>query len=156
MAGLADAGTLVIALDGKTVRGARTTDGKAPHLLAAMITGARAVLAQKDIDAKTNEITQVKPLLDDADITGALVTADAMHVQKETARYLAEDKEADYLFTAVKDNQPGVFAALTRWTGRTRRSGTPRITAGTAGTSPARCRCCPPPRGCSPAPPRRS
>jgi hypothetical protein len=35
-----------------------------------------------------------------------------MHVQKETARYLAEDKEADYLFTAVKDNQPGVFADL--------------------------------------------
>jgi hypothetical protein len=72
MAGLADAGTLVIALDGKTVRGARGRDGKAPHLLAAMITGARAVLAQKDIDAKTNEITQVKPLLDDIDITGAL------------------------------------------------------------------------------------
>ena len=34
MAGVADAGTLVIALDGKTVRGARTTDGKAPHLQA--------------------------------------------------------------------------------------------------------------------------
>ena len=50
--------------------------------VAAMITGARAVLAQKDIDAETNEITQVKPLLDDVDITGALVTADAMHVQK--------------------------------------------------------------------------
>lgn len=81
MAGLADAGALVIALDGKTVRGARARDGKAPHLLAAMI-------------------------------TGALVTADAMHVRKETARYLVEDKQADYLFTAVKDNQPGVFAAL--------------------------------------------
>jgi predicted transposase YbfD/YdcC len=53
-----------------------------------------------------------KPLLDDVDITGALVTADVMHVQKETARYLAEDKEADDLFTAVQDNQPGVFAAL--------------------------------------------
>jgi predicted transposase YbfD/YdcC len=106
------AGTLVIALDGKTVRGARTRDGKAPHLLAAMITGARAVLAQKDIDAKTNEITQVKPLPEDVDITGALVTADAMHGQKETARYLVEGKDADYLFTAVKDNQPGVFAAL--------------------------------------------
>jgi predicted transposase YbfD/YdcC len=112
MAGLADAGTLVIALDGKTVRGARTKDGQAPHLLAAMITGARVVLAQKDIDAKTNEITQVKPLLDDVDIAGALVTADALHVQKETARYLVQDKKADYLFTAVKDNQPGVFAAL--------------------------------------------
>jgi hypothetical protein len=46
-------------------------DGKAPHLLAAMITGARAVIAQKDTDAKTNEITQVRPLLDGTDITGA-------------------------------------------------------------------------------------
>jgi predicted transposase YbfD/YdcC len=77
-----------------------------------MICGARAVLAQRDVNAKTNEITHVKPLLDDVDITGALVTADALHVQKETARYLAEDKGADYLFTAVKDNQPGLFAAL--------------------------------------------
>jgi len=101
-----------VALDGKTVRGARANDGKVPHLLAAMICGARAVLAQKDVDAKTNEITQVKPLLDDVEITGALVTADALHVQKETARYLVEDKHADYLFTAVKDNQPSLFAAL--------------------------------------------
>ena len=112
LAGLADAGALVIALDGKTVRGARGRDGKAPHLLAAMITGARAVIAQKDVDAKTNEITQVRPLLDDIDITGALVTADALHVQKDTARYLVEDKGADYLFTAVKENQPSLFAAL--------------------------------------------
>ena len=112
LAGLADASSLVIALDGKTVRGARTGDGKAPHLLAAMITGARAVIAQRDVDAKTNEITQVRPLLDGVRITGALVTADALHVQKDTARYLVEDKEADYLFTAVKENQPGLFAAL--------------------------------------------
>jgi len=88
MAGLADASFPVIALDGKTVRGARTRDGKAPHLLAAMITGARAVIAQRDVDAKTNEITQVRPLLDDVPISGALVTADALHVQKDTARYL--------------------------------------------------------------------
>ena len=112
LAGLADASSLVIALDGKTVRGARAGDGKAPHLLAAMITGARAVIAQKDVDAKTNEITQVRPLLDGVDITGALVTADALHVQKDTARYLVEEKDADYLFTAVKENQPGLFAAL--------------------------------------------
>jgi predicted transposase YbfD/YdcC len=112
MAGLPDAAGLVIALDGKTVRGARSGDGKAPHLLAAMICGARAVLAQRDVDAKTNEITQVRPLLDDLGITGALVTADALHVQKDTARYLVEEKKADYLFTAVKDNQPGLFATL--------------------------------------------
>jgi len=111
LAGL-DASSLVVALDGKAVRGAKGKDGKAPHLLAAMITGARAVIAQKDIDAKTNEITQVRPLLDDIDITGALVTADALHVQKDTARYLVQDKKADYLFTAVKDNQPSLFDAL--------------------------------------------
>ena len=112
LARLADAAAIMIALDGKTVRGARSGDGKAPHLLAAMICGAWAVIAQRDVDAKTNEITQVKPLLEEVDITGALVTADAMHVQKETARYLVEDKRADYLFTAVKDNQPSLFAAL--------------------------------------------
>lgn len=78
LAGL-DVAPLVIALDGKTVRGAKGKDGKAPHLLAAMITGVRAVIAQKDIDAKTNEITQVRPLLDDPDIAGALVTADALY-----------------------------------------------------------------------------
>jgi predicted transposase YbfD/YdcC len=112
LAGLADAGAVVVALDGKTVRGARAGGERAPHLLAAMICGARAVLAQRDVDQKTNEITQVEPLLDDVDIAGALVTADALHVQKETARYLVEDKKADYLFTAVKENQPGLFAAL--------------------------------------------
>jgi len=112
LAGLADASSLVIALDGKAVRGARARDGKVPHLLAAMITGARVVIAQKDVDAKTNEITQVRPLLDDVPIAGTLVTADAIHVQKDTARYLVENKKADYLFTAVKENQPGLFAAL--------------------------------------------
>jgi predicted transposase YbfD/YdcC len=103
---------LVIALDGKTMRGARAGEDKAPHLLAAMICAARAVIAQRDVDQKTNEITQVKPLLAGVDLRGTLVTADAMHVQRETARYLVEDKHADYLFTAVKDNQPGLFAAL--------------------------------------------
>jgi len=112
IARIADTEAVIIALDGKTVRGARAGQGKAPHLLAPMICGARAVLAQKDMDHKTNEITQVKPLLDGLDITGALVTANALHVQKETARYPVEDKNADYLFTAVKDNQPSLFPSL--------------------------------------------
>jgi len=48
----------------------------------------RVVIAHWDVDRKTNEITQVAPMLQDVDIAGTLVTADAMHVQKETARYL--------------------------------------------------------------------
>jgi hypothetical protein len=155
MAGLADAAALVIALDGKTVRGARAGNEKAPHLLAAMICGTRAVIAQKDADVKTNEITQVKPLLDELDISGTLVTADALHVQKHTARYLVEDKKADYLFTAVKDN-PACSLPWTPWTGRTPPSCTPRTTAGTAAMKPAPSRSCPPRPACSPAPPRRS
>ena len=45
------------------------------------------------------------------DLHGAVVTLDALHAQRETARYLA-GKGADYIFTAVKDNQPRLFDAL--------------------------------------------
>jgi predicted transposase YbfD/YdcC len=44
-------------------------------------------------------------LLDEVNIAGAVVTGDSLHTQIETARYLVEDKKADYVFT-VKDNQP--------------------------------------------------
>ena len=99
-----------VAVDGKTLRGAVQPDGRAVHLLAAM-TGAGTVIAQREVGHKTNEITQVKPLLDPVDLRGAVVTVDALHAQRETARYLA-GKGADYIFTAVKDNQPRLFDAL--------------------------------------------
>ena len=107
----AGGGTQNVAVDGKAVRGAVQADGRAVHLLAAM-TSSGAVLAQRNAEHKTNEITQVKPLLDPLDLDGAIITLDAMHVQRETARYLVEDKHADYIFTAVKDNQPKLFDAL--------------------------------------------
>jgi hypothetical protein len=94
-----------IALDGKTVRGAHDGDKAAPHLLAAVLHREGIIVAQQQVGDKTNEIPCVKPLLKDLDIEGAVVTADAMHTQKETARFLVEDKKADYVFT-VKDNQP--------------------------------------------------
>jgi hypothetical protein len=55
----------------ETVRGAMTRDGKVPHLLVAMITAARPVIAQKDTDAKANEIIRARPLLDDIGIAAA-------------------------------------------------------------------------------------
>jgi predicted transposase YbfD/YdcC len=100
-----------VAVDGKTLRGAIQPDGRAVHLLAAM-TGAGAVVAQREVGHKTNEITQVRPLLDGLDLRGAVVTLDALHAQRDTARYLADGKGADYIFTAVKDNQPKLFDAL--------------------------------------------
>lgn len=62
-------------------------------------------MAQHRVDAKTNEITSPTPLLAPLDITGAVVTADAMFTQTAIATHLVADKHADYLFT-VKDNQP--------------------------------------------------
>jgi predicted transposase YbfD/YdcC len=62
------------------------------------------VIAQQAVAAKSNEITAIRPLLANIDIAGCVVTADAMHTQKNTARFIVEEKQADYLFT-VKDNQ---------------------------------------------------
>jgi predicted transposase YbfD/YdcC len=59
----------------------------------------------------SSQITAFAPLLDDLDLAGALVTADAMHTQRAHARFLVEEKNADYLLV-VKDNQPTLFFEL--------------------------------------------
>jgi len=100
-----------VAVDGKALRGAVDADGRQVHLLAALAHGSGAVLAQRRVDAKTNEITGFQPLLDEVDLAGRVVTADALHTQVEHARYLVEDRKADYVL-CVKDNQPGLVAAI--------------------------------------------
>jgi hypothetical protein len=94
-----------IAIDGKTVRGSHNGPHKGIHLLSAVIHKEGVVFAQEEVDEKTNEIKHVKPLFEKIDIEGSVVTADALHTQKEFATYLVEEKKADYLFT-VKENQP--------------------------------------------------
>jgi hypothetical protein len=63
-------------------------------------------------------------------------------VQKETARYLAEDKKAGYLFTAVKDNQPSLFAALDALDWQNTPVAHVMRDRDTAGTRRAPSRCC--------------
>ncbi len=94
-----------IAIDGKTVRGSHNGAQKAIHLLSAVIHKEGVVFAQEQVGEKTNEIKHVKPLFENIDIEGSVVTADALHTQTDIADYLVEEKKADYLFTA-KDNQP--------------------------------------------------
>jgi DDE_Tnp_1-associated len=66
-------GRLVIAIDGKTVRGAKSKAGKAPHLVAALAHGIGAVLGQVAADEKSNEIPAVRELLKAfADVAGAV------------------------------------------------------------------------------------
>lgn len=101
----------VIALDGKTVRGARTRpDGKAPHLVAAFDHGAGAVLGQVAVDAKSNEIPAARMLLGQLDLDGAVATLDAMHTQTDTAAVIT-GAGGDYVFT-VKANMPGLHQKL--------------------------------------------
>jgi predicted transposase YbfD/YdcC len=105
------AGRLVIAVDGKTVRGAKDKDGKAPHLVAALAHGIGAVLGQVAVDAKSNEIPAVRDLLKAfTDLAGAVITIDALHTQSDTAQVIT-GMGADYVMT-VKGNMPTLYKQL--------------------------------------------
>ena len=95
----------VIAVDGKTLRGSKTSpDGKgALHLVSAYATEAGLVLAQQAVEGKSNEITAIPELLDMLNLKGAIVSIDAIGTQKEIARRIV-DKGADYGL-ALKGNQ---------------------------------------------------
>ncbi|MCK9921351.1 ISAs1 family transposase [Frankia sp. AgPm24] len=99
-----------IAVDGKTLRGSRDGDTPGRHLLAAIDQHHAVVLAQRAVEAKTNEIPELKALLGTLDLAGTVVTADALHTQRDTASWLV-DRGAHYLLVA-KANQPGLSAQL--------------------------------------------
>ena len=94
-----------LALDGKTLRGARRKDQRQVHLLSLVVQSSGITIAQREVDQKTNEIPVAPELLRPVPLAGTCVTADAMHTQQALARYLVEEKQAHYCFT-VKDNQP--------------------------------------------------
>jgi Transposase DDE domain len=71
----------MIAVDGKKLRGSGAADGPGRHLLAALDHAHGVVLGQVDIEAKTNELPMFATVLDDIDLAGAVVTADALHAQ---------------------------------------------------------------------------
>ena len=106
-------GRRVIAIDGKTVRGARSATTTAPHLVAALDHASGVVLGQHAVAAKSNEIPAVRDLLagfDPADLHGCVITIDAMHTQVDTAEAILT-AGADYVFT-VKANRPALLKAL--------------------------------------------
>lgn len=98
-------------MDGKTLRGSRTTDTTARHVLAAAEQRTGVVLASTGVDGKTNEITRFGPLLDQiSDLRNMVITADALHCQRNHVAYLAE-RGAHWILT-VKENQPSLHAQL--------------------------------------------
>lgn len=94
----------VVALDGKTVRGAASKGNKFPlHIVTAFCTKNRLCLGQQSVDEKSNEITAIPKLLDLLTLDGCTVTIDAMGCQTLIAEKIRE-KNADYILQ-VKDNQ---------------------------------------------------
>ena len=100
-----------LAVDGKCLRGSGRTDGKPLQLLSAVSHRLRLTVAQEPIQEKSNEIPAIKPLLHKlpkAALEGTMITADALHCQQETTRFLTQELGADYLF-GLKGNQSGIL-----------------------------------------------
>ncbi|WP_165485485.1 ISAs1 family transposase [Protofrankia symbiont of Coriaria ruscifolia] len=102
---------LVIALDGKVLRGAWTDENQQVTLFSAMF-HREGVVAQTQVPDGTNEITQVRNLLENITTTPGqtIVTLDAAHTQRETARYL-QGHGIDYVMN-VKRNQPTLLVQV--------------------------------------------
>jgi predicted transposase YbfD/YdcC len=106
-----------VAVDGKSLCGTfARTGGAGVHLLAAIshTTGddrtEGIVLAQRQVEQKTSEIAWFAPMLDEIDLAGKVVTADALHTTRDHATYLVE-RGGHYVFT-VKENQHRLHGLL--------------------------------------------
>jgi predicted transposase YbfD/YdcC len=99
-----------VAVDGKTSRGARRSDGTRVHLLGVAEHGGR-LLDHLEVDVKHNETSHFTELLDPLDLDGAVVTFDALHTVRANLNWLAEDKKAHYI-AVVKKNQPLLYAQV--------------------------------------------
>ena len=98
-------------MDGKALRGSRSADAVARHVLAAADQDSGVVLASTDVDGHTNEITRFRPLLNQiSDLRDTVITADALHCQRDHVGYLA-DRGAHWILT-VKRNQPALHTQL--------------------------------------------
>lgn len=102
----------IVAVDGKSLRRSydKASSKSAIHMVSAWATANSISLGQVVVDAKSNEITAIPKLLEMLEISGCLVTIDAMGCQKEIARQIVK-QGADYLL-AVKDNQPKLYEAI--------------------------------------------
>ena len=98
----------LMAIDGKTSRRAKRGEAHPLPLVSAWASRQRLLLGQEAVTEKSNEITAIPLLLERLELTGALVTIDAMGCQRAMAA-ASRAQAADYLL-ARKDNQPPPLA----------------------------------------------
>jgi predicted transposase YbfD/YdcC len=99
----------VVPIDGKMLRRShdRSNGKDAIHMVSAWSVENNLVLGQVKVDAKSNEITTIPQLLDLLDLSGCIVTIDAIGCQKGITRKIT-DKDAEYVL-ALKSNQGGLY-----------------------------------------------
>ena len=114
---LGEAGVGVVAIDGKTLRRSfDTAAGRSPlAVVSAFASSTRTVIGQESYRCGEgdSEIVAARALLECLDLTGQLVTADALHCQNETAQLIL-DKGGDYLLR-LKGNRPALHEAVTAY-----------------------------------------
>jgi len=108
-------GAQVIPIDGKSVKGSYEREKKqsALHLVSAWASQHRLMLAQVKVDSKSNEISAIPALLKLLDITGCIITIDAMGSQTAIAQQIVE-QQADYVLS-LKANHPTLYAQVQAW-----------------------------------------
>lgn len=111
----------VVAIDGKTVRGASKCDKEYPtgrkgfklHMVSAWAVSNGISLGQFKTDEKSNEITAIPHLIRSLDLEGCIITIDAIACQSDIAETIIE-RNADYIL-AVKGNQKKTLSNISRW-----------------------------------------
>ena len=127
------------AVDGKALRGARTSEGGRVFLVAA-IDHATGALGQRQVPSKRGEGVAARDLLTGLRAPGMVWTLDALHTTKATARLITQHLHGHYILI-IKGNQPPPR---------------PRTTAAMAGSNDAPSASPRPTRACSPVPYRPS
>ena len=105
----------IVPNDGKCLRGSydRNQGLKALHLVTAWAAQQSLVLGQIKVEDHSNEITAIPAPLELIDISGAIVTRNAMGTQTEIVR-LIHQKKADYVLT-LKSNHPTLHSQVQKW-----------------------------------------
>lgn len=103
----------VLSVDGKVLRGTREGGERSGEMVLSMYDGeSQQVKAQVKIETKENEIVAARELLKRVEIAGKIVTADALHTQRNWCQQIV-DAQADYLLP-VKDNQERLYQDIVR------------------------------------------
>ena len=106
-----DEETRQICIDGKTMRGVKKlSPDTESHIVSAYDPHLQLVLSVDAVPVKRNELDSIRRLLDELDVTDALISLDALGCQRQVAEQVLE-VGGHYLFQ-VKSNQPTLLQEL--------------------------------------------